>query len=69
MAYIKSNIIKNAYPPFLIDKVIRKYLDYKFTRNQNQLKDKSDIHYFNLTYIGNLSQYQNKTFETLQRVL
>ena len=43
---IKSNLIKNAYPPFLIDKVIKKYLDYKFSSNQNQLKDKSDIHYF-----------------------
>ena len=28
---IKSNLIKNAYPPFLIDKVIKKYLDYKFS--------------------------------------
>ena len=25
---IKSNLIKNAYPPFLIRKVIKKYLDY-----------------------------------------
>ena len=25
---IKSNLIKNAYPPSLIDKVIKKYLDY-----------------------------------------
>ena len=33
---IKSNIIKNAYPPLLIDKVIKKYLDYKFSSNQNQ---------------------------------
>ena len=36
---IKSNLIENAYPPFLIDKVIKKYLDYKFSSNQNQLKD------------------------------
>ena len=28
---IKSNLIKNAYPPFLIDKVVKKYLDYKFS--------------------------------------
>ena len=35
---IKSNLIKNAYPPFLIDKVIKKYLNYKFSSNQNQLK-------------------------------
>ena len=54
---IKSNLIKNAYPPFLIDKVIKKYLDYKFSSNQNQLKDKSDVHYFKLPYIGNLSHH------------
>ena len=41
---IKSNRIKNAYPPFLIDKVvIKKYLDYKFSSHQNQLKVKSDV--------------------------
>ena len=33
----------------LIDKVIKKY--------QNQLKDKSDVHYFKLPYIGNLSHH------------
>ena len=58
MAYvgnIKSNLIKNAYPPFLIDKVIKKDLDYKFFINQNQLKDKSDDHYIKLTNISNLS--------------
>ena len=54
---IKSNLIKNAYPPFLINKVIGKYLDYKFSNNQNQLKDKSDVHYFKLPYIGNLSHH------------
>ena len=54
---IKSNLIKNAYPPFLIDKVIKKYLDYKFSSNQNQSKDKSDVHYFKLPHIGNLSHH------------
>ena len=47
---IKSNLIKNAYPPFLIDKVIKRYLDYKFSSNQNQLKDKSNLYYFKLLY-------------------
>ena len=52
---IKSSLIKNAYPtPILTDKVINKYLDYKFSSNQNQLKNKSDIHYFKLRYISNL---------------
>ena len=54
MENIKSNLSKYACLSFLIDKVIKKYLDYKFSSNQNQLKDKSDIHYFKLPYIGNL---------------
>ena len=62
MENIKSNLSKNAYPPFLIYKVIRKYLDYKFSRNQNQLKDKSDVHYIKLPYISNFSHHiKNKT--------
>ena len=35
---IKSNLIKNAYPPSLIDKVIKNNLDYKFSSIQSQLK-------------------------------
>ena len=50
---IKSNLIKNAYPPLLIHKVIKKYLDYKFSSNRTQLKDKSDVHYFKLPNISN----------------
>ena len=48
---IISNLIKNTYPPFLINKVIKMYLNYKFSSNQNQLEDKSDIHYFKLPCI------------------
>ena len=44
---IKSNLIKNAYPSFLIDIVIKKYLYYKFSSNQNQLKGTSDVHLLN----------------------
>ena len=54
---IKSNLIKNAYPHFLSDKVIKKYLDYKFSSNQNQLKDTPDVHYFKLPYIVNLAHH------------
>ena len=32
---IKSNLVKNVYPPFLIDKVIKMYLDCKFSSIQN----------------------------------
>ena len=31
---VKSNLVKNAYLPFLIDKVIKKYFDYKFSSNR-----------------------------------
>ena len=51
---IKYNLVRNAYSPFLIDKVIKKHLDYKFSSNQNQLTDKSDVYYFKLPYISNL---------------
>ena len=40
-----------------MDKVIRKYFDYKFSSDENQLKDKADVHYFKLPYIDNLSHH------------
>ena len=54
---LKSNFIKNAYLLLLIDKIIKKYRDYKFSSNQNQLKDKFDVHYLKLPYIDNLSHH------------
>ena len=54
---IKFNLIENAYPSFLIDKVIKKYLNYKFSSNWNQFKDTSDVLYLKLPYIGNLSHH------------
>ena len=49
--------MKNAYPPFLINKVIAKYLNYKFSSNRNQLKDESDVPYSKLALNGNLSHH------------
>ena len=54
---IKSNLIENTYPPFLIDKIIKKDFDYTFFSNQSQLRDKSDVHCLKLPYIGNLSHH------------
>ena len=64
---IKSDLIKNACPPFLINKVIKTYLSYKFSRNQNQLKDASDVYYFKLPYIGNLSHNNKNKLEKLHK--
>ena len=59
---IKSNLIKNAYPAFLIDKIIKKYLNHKFPSNKNQLKDISDVYYFKSPYIGNHSHHIKNDF-------
>ena len=64
---IKSNPIKIAYPPFLIDKVIKKYLDSKFSSNQIQLKDTPDVHYFKLPYVGNLSHHIKNELSKLRK--
>ena len=45
---LKSSLIKNNISAIL--KVIKKYLDYKFSSNQDELNDKSDIHSFKLPY-------------------
>ena len=50
-----------------MDKVIRKYLGYKFSRNQNQLKDKSDVYYLKLPYIGNLSHHMKNKLSKLSK--
>ena len=64
---IKSNFIENANPPFLIVKVIKKYRNYKFSSNQNQLKGTSDVHYFKLPYIGNLSHHIKINFQNFAK--
>ena len=64
---IKYYLIKNAYPPFLINNVIKKYLNYKFSSNQNQLRDTSDVPYFKLSYIVNLLHHI-KSFPKLSKL-
>ena len=50
----RHNLIKKTYAPFLIDRVIKKYLDHNFSSNKNQLKNTSKVYYFKLPYISNL---------------
>ena len=40
---------------------------YKFSSNQNQLKDTSDVHYFKLPFIGNLSHHIKNKLSKLCR--
>ena len=61
---IKSNLIKNPYTLFVIKKVIKNQSDHKFSGNQNQLKDTSDVYYFKIPYICNfLHHIKNKLSE------
>ena len=64
---ITSNLMKNAYPTTLFDKVIKKYHDYKFSSNQKQLKVTSDVHYFKLPYIRNFSHYIKNTLRSFAK--
>ena len=66
---IKSNLIKNAHPPFLIDKVVKKYLDYQFSSNQIHLKDKCDVHYFNYHILATFHSISKINFRVYLRVL
>ena len=45
--------------------MIKKYTDHKFSSNQNQLQDKSHVHYFKLPYIDNLSHHIKNNFSKL----
>ena len=62
---IKSKLIKNIYTILLVKKVIRKILNYKVSNNKNKLKDKSDVHYFKIPYIGNMLQHIRNKLLTL----
>ena len=48
-----------------MDKVIKMYLSHKFSNNQNQLKDTSEVYYFKLPYIGNLLHHMKNKFSKL----
>ena len=61
----KFNLTKDAYPRFLSNKFIKKCLDYNFSSNQNQAKDKFDVQCFKLPYISNLSHYIKNKFSKL----
>ena len=62
-------LLKNSYLPSLIGKAIKKYHDYKFSSNQNQLKDNSEAHYFKLPYIDILSHHFTNNFLKLCKEL
>ena len=55
-----SNRIKNAYPPFLIDKVIKKYLDLSFL--ETKISQKRHLTFITLNY------HISATFHTISKI-
>ena len=51
----------------LINKVIKNDLEYKFSINLNQWKDKSDVHYLKLPYMTNLSCHIKNKLSKLRK--
>ena len=49
-------------------KSLKKYLNYKFSGNQNQVKDTYDVHYFKLPHISNLSEHIKNKLSKLCKV-
>ena len=52
-----ENIKSNLNKMHIHHSFIKKYLDHQFSSNQNHLKDTSDVYYFKLPYIRNLSHH------------
>ena len=66
---IKSNLIENASPPFLICKFIKYYLNRKFSSNQNQLRETSNLYYFTLSHICSLfHHFFNKLLKLCKKI-
>ena len=64
MKNIKSNFIENIFSSYLINEVIKTYLNHKCSSNQNQLKDTSGVYYFKLPYIDKLLHHiKNKLWK------
>ena len=60
------------YLEFLINKVIKNYLDHMFSSNQIKLKDTPDVYYFKLLYIDHhfshhIGQFKTRTEEHIEK--
>ena len=55
--YQTKTLFKRLYPLSLINKVVKEYLDHKFSTDQNQFNDILDVHYFKLPCIYHLQNF------------
>ena len=61
---LKEILERNMFPPNLIDKEIKNYLDNKFL-SEDSNKTKTNLHYYKLPYIGKLSKETQRKIKDL----
>ena len=64
---LKEILDKNMFPPKLVDKTIKTYLDTKNNQQEIENLDMSSKNYFKLPYIGEHSDFVSKKVKTLSQ--
>ena len=62
---LKQILARNMYPPLLIDKIIRKFLD-KCTTPQTENEEPSNISFYKLPYVRDASERTKKQLKDIQ---
>ena len=65
---IEDVLKRNSYPSFILDKIIKAYIDKIRYKNNKVLSDVNKLRYFKLPYIGKYSeQVQKKIWKLCQQ--
>ena len=62
---IKDVLKRNSYPPFILDKIIKVYIDKIHYNNNKVSSDVNKLRYFKLPYIGKYSEQVQKKITKL----
>ena len=57
---IEDVLKRNSYPSFILDKIIKAYIDKIRYKNNKVLSDVNKLRYFKLPYIGKYSEQVQK---------
>ena len=62
---LKDVLKRNSYPPFILDKIIKTYIDNIHYNNNKVSSEVNKLRYFKLTYIGKYSEQVQKKITKL----
>ena len=62
---IKDVLKRNSYPPFILDKIIKAYINYINCNNNKVSSEFNKLQYFKLPYIGKYSEQVQKKITKL----